>query len=313
MSKYVYTVVFFVLVSMCKGEASQLKKLKLYVPESAAKQWAEKNKSGAESKNAERIALRIANVPTAIWATNDDVAHIKRALEASGKKGEIVALVLYNIPGRDNGQYSSGGEGSLAGYKKFVDTLAQCIGKTAVLCIVEPDALMLMHDLPQQDQKIRCELLRYAVEALKKNPNAAVYLDGGHSNWHSPNETARRLKLCGIEQANGFAFNTSNFRETNELTIFGEKVSKLVGGKHFVLDTSRNGNGPWNSKAADAWCNPPGRALGKVPTLDTHHPLIDAFLWVKRPGESDGECRGGPKAGQFWPEYALELIKNSKE
>ncbi len=38
--------------------------------------------------------------------------------------------------------------------------------------------------------------------------------------------------------------------------------------------------------------DPPGRALGETPTTKTADPLVDAYLWVKRPGESDGECKG---------------------
>lgn len=43
----------------------------------------------------------------------------------------------------------------------------------------------------------------------------------------------------------------------------------------------------------------------------TGEPALDAYLWIKRPGESDGECRGGPAAGQWWPEYALGPARNS--
>ena len=56
---------------------------------------------------------------------------------------------------------------------------------------------------------------------------------------------------------------------------------------------------------------PAGRALGSPPTTDTGDPLVDAFLWLKKPGESDGQCNGGPKAGKFWQEQALELAKNA--
>ena len=90
----------------------------------------------------------------------------------------------------------------------------------------------------------------------------------------------------------------------------------LVGGKHFVIDTSRNGNGPPKcDEAADdenCWCNPPGRALGTPPTATTADPLIDAYLWLKKPAESDGKCNGGPKAGDFFQERALELARNAK-
>ena len=98
--------------------------------------------------------------------------------------------------------------------------------------------------------------------------------------------------------------------------------------EHFVVDTSRNGQGPWTPPAypdPQDWCNPPGRGLGVRPTADTGNALIDAYLWVKVPGESDGECTRGlgpggttvdpewgridPPAGAWFPEQALELAQ----
>jgi endoglucanase len=97
---------------------------------------------------------------------------------------------------------------------------------------------------------------------------------------------------------------------------------------HFVVDTSRNGQGPWIAPAGvswpdpQTWCNPPDRGLGLRPTTRTGDPLADAFLWVKTPGQSDGQCdrgtgtgvdpaRGGtadPAAGAWFPQQALELV-----
>jgi endoglucanase len=57
------------------------------------------------------------------------------------------------------------------------------------------------------------------------------------------------------------------------------------------------------------WCNAPNQALGTPPTASTNEPLADAFLWVKTPGQSDGTCNGGPAAGTWWADYALELSK----
>ena len=85
---------------------------------------------------------------------------------------------------------------------------------------------------------------------------------------------------------------------------------------HFVLDTSRNGQGPWSGE--QDWCNPPGRGVGLRPTVETDVPLLDAYLWVKVPGESDGQCRGpvdpqwgvvDPAAGQWFPQQALQLAQ----
>jgi endoglucanase len=102
----------------------------------------------------------------------------------------------------------------------------------------------------------------------------------------------------------GFCTNVSNFIPLDECIAWGEEVSALTNGKHFVIDTSRNGTNEHNND----WCNPKDKRLGHVPTLETGHPLIDAFLWIKVPGESDGYCDGGPKAGIFWPEYAAMLL-----
>ena len=87
---------------------------------------------------------------------------------------------------------------------------------------------------------------------------------------------------------------------------YGKQLSAAVGGKHFVIDTSRNGLGP-----ATTWCNPSGEALGARPNAATGQTRVDAYLWVKRPGESDGTCNGGPAAGTFWADYALGLAQRA--
>ncbi|WP_370467057.1 glycoside hydrolase family 6 protein [Streptomyces sp. 5-10] len=68
-----------------------------------------------------------------------------------------------------------------------------------------------------------------------------------------------------------------------------------------VIDTSRNGNGP---APDNEWCDTHGRKVGENPTANTGDPAIDAYPWVKPPGEVDG-CAG--PAGTFAPDYAYEL------
>src|SRR6185312_9877850 len=104
-------------------------------------------------------------------------------------------------------------------------------------------------------------------------------------------------------KAAGFSLNVSNFIDTPQNISYGTKISELTNGAHFVIDTSRNGSG-----SNGEWCNPSDRSLGSsptlLPTLSTGNNLVDAFLWIKVPGESDGNCNGGPNAGAWWPEYA---------
>ena len=90
----------------------------------------------------------------------------------------------------------------------------------------------------------------------------------------------------------------------------GLAISRRVGGKHFIVNTSFNGRGPIHiyrgSRRLNIWCNPPGRGLGIEPTTITGHPLVDAYMWINRPGYSAGGCNGGPMpVGSWWPERAL--------
>jgi endoglucanase len=158
----------------------------------------------------------------------------------------------------------------------------------------------------------RYDLLKGAVTTLKALKNTKVYLDAGNAGWGHPDQIFEPLKRAGIDQADGFSVNVSNFYTTQDSIAYGKELSAKVGNKPFVIDTSRNGNGPYTEGNPDErWCNPPGRALGETPTTKTADPLVDAYLWIKRPGESDGECKGGPKAGEWWPEYALKLARAS--
>lgn len=108
----------------------------------------------------------------------------------------------------------------------------------------------------------------------------------------------------------------SNFVATKDNVSYGRRLSDALDNAHMVIDTSRNGNGPWTGDAevggGPSWGNPPGQALGTAPTTHAGLPRVDALLWVKRPGDSDGACRPGePVAGQWWPEYALDLARRS--
>jgi endoglucanase len=231
------------------------------------------------------------------------------------KEGAFPLFISYNVPKRDCGQYSAGGADKGQAYKDWITKFADGIGDRRAAVILEPDSLGLLKKcLSEADQKERLELLRFAVHAFESHKNTAVYIDAGNAGWIDAPDMAERLKGAGIDEADGFALNVSNYKTTEASIKYGKEISKRVGGKHFVIDTSRNGNGPPDVQGdvEAAWCNPAGRALGSRPTTDTHEPLVDAFLWLKKPGESDGECNGGPKAGVFWLERALELSKNAK-
>jgi endoglucanase len=240
---------------------------------------------------------------------------IRKRVTLLTKNGALPFFVAYHIPKRDCGQYSAGGAARGQDYREWVTAFARGIGNRKAVVILEPDALAsLTKCLSPADQKERTELVKFAVHTFEALPLTWVYVDAGHSAWIAAPEMAKRLAAAGIDEADGFSLNVSNYRATDELMAFGKQLSGLLGGKHFVIDTSRNGNGAPKAErdSEESWCNPPGRAVGSPPTADTKEPLCDAFLWIKKPGESDGECNGGPKAGAWWQERALEQARNAR-
>ncbi|MFD0385280.1 glycoside hydrolase family 6 protein [Streptomyces stramineus] len=312
------------------------------------------------------ILRRIADRPTAVWLTgNDPKAQAEQVTRRAERAGRIPVLVAYNIPQRDCGQYSSGGAADAAHYRTWVSRAAAGIGTRQAWIILEPDALAQWASgcVPAAAAKQRLALLTEAVETFKALPATSVYIDAGNAGWiPDQHRLADALTRSGIGRADGFALNVSNFHTTPVTREYGDRLSALLHGTHYVVDTSRNGNGPLQEEKkpagpepgpaagagksgaepapdqapdrtagaeddieadeadratedsgapgpgdAEPWCNPPGRALGTPPTTATGHPLIDAFLWIKRPGESDGACRGAPAAGRWWADYALRL------
>ncbi|MEU0761704.1 glycoside hydrolase family 6 protein [Streptomyces microflavus] len=259
---------------------------------------------------------RIADRPVALWPAWDGPApEIRAAAKAAAGTGKNVLLVAYNIPHRDCGLYSAGGAKDADAYRTWIGEFADAIGDAPATVILEPDALPHIADgcTPPEHHAERYQLLSEAVDTLKAGPRTKVYLDAGNPDWIvEPDKIAEPLRLAGIERADGFSLNVSNFQSNASVKEYGALLSDSVGGAHYVIDTSRNGGGPLTGGRAEAWCNPPGRALGTPPTTDTRDDRLDAYLWIKRPGESDGTCRGGPEAGTWWPEYALGLARRAK-
>ena len=376
-----------------------------------------------------RLIKEMTQTPQAVWFTEGTPKRVQQAVkntvQRAAGKGQLPVLVAYNIPFRDCAQFSAGGATTVAEYKAWIDGFAKGIGNRPAVVILEPDGLGIIpwYDPlgsadgssalewcqpaeadPATAAAERFEMLNYAVDALKSRPNVRVYLDGTHSGWLNVGDASHRLAQAGVERADGFYLNVSNYHYTANLVHYGHWVSSCIayatavapgdfnscpnqywnGGPlpakiavllgewtgvalssygewsdesddptlntsglnlryanmlgavepvaHFVIDTSRNGTGPWQPPAgvypdAQDWCNPPDRGLGLRPTADTGSELVDAYLWVKIPGESDGECTRGlgpagstvdpvwglvaPPAGHWFPEMALDLVRNA--
>jgi endoglucanase len=219
----------------------------------------------------------------------------------------LPVLVSYNMPNRDMGHHSRGGAKNDQIYLEFLQDFAQGIGDRSPILIYEPDSLAHATQMSDADAEWRLNLMRTGLQTLTDNCAALIYVDIGHSNWLSAESAGHLLDQVSNPHVRGFSVNVSNYRSTTESMHWATRVCEYRQNDHFVIDTSRNGAGPYGN----TWCNPPGRALGETPTTHTGSDLCDAFLWVKIPGESDGKCNGGPKAGKFWPQYAEQLVINS--
>ena len=219
--------------------------------------------------------------------------------------GDLLPLfVVYMIPHRDRGQYSAGGAGSDDDYLCFIRSVADAASASGAPFILEPDALAHAAMMDDANRTARLRLLQRAHDILVAT-GCTVYVDVGHARWLPAATAACLLRSIGADH---FALNVSNFVGEEETLAYGNAVAFALGpAASFVIDVGRCGTGP----AIDgAWCNPSGRALGPPPS-PVANGRCDARLWVKVPGESDGDAaRGAPAAGQYWPEGALELVRN---
>ena len=295
-----------------------LKAPQLYVyPEShaadQARQWfAEGHASDA------RAIEKISVEPTAVWLTGppQDATDIIHTITArAAKSGAIPVFVVYDLPHRDCGNFSAGGAPSAEAYRQWIGEISVALANQAAIVIIEPDAVaqVVSGCIGNEASEERYALLRIAVDTLAAYSNVRVYLDAGNAGWvKDPRAIVQSLRRAGVTDARGFSLNVANFFTTDESYAYGAEISKELHEQHFVIDTSRNGNGPVAQNDPVHWCNPPGRALGATPTLNTGRQLVDAYLWVKQPGDSDGSCRAGaPAAGQWWADYALDLVRGT--
>ncbi|MFD6491410.1 glycoside hydrolase family 6 protein [Streptomyces sp. NPDC060188] len=255
---------------------------------------------------------RIADEPTALWPAGeaDPGPFVRAATTAAERQDRTALFVAYNIPHRDCGQHSAGGAADADAYRRWIGQFADALADSRALIVLEPDAIAHIVDgcTPGEYRDERTQLLSDAVNRLKHQPRTKVYVDAGNPAWiRDSGRLVEPLTRAGIANADGFSLNVSNFQTDAVTRTYGVELAARLGGKHFVVDTSRNGNGP----LPGVWCNPPGRALGTRPATATGEPALDAYLWIKRPGESDGACEGGPAAGQWWPDYALGLARGS--
>ncbi|MEU4044435.1 glycoside hydrolase family 6 protein [Streptomyces antibioticus] len=190
---------------------------------------------------------KLASWPESFWLTEGTPDEVRRRVQGIMKAAKaahaVPVLVLYNVPGRDCSFYSSGGAADAAAYDAWVQGVAQGIGNGKALTVVEPDGLALLPkdcganaDPTGTQTTERIASVRSAVETLARRPATSVYIDAGSSNWQPVGTIAQRLLDAGLDKAQGFALNVSNYQPTDQLNRYGTWVSKCV--RHATADDS---------------------------------------------------------------------------
>ncbi len=293
----------------------------------------------------------------------DDALEQQRA----GGQPVVPAFVLYDLPGRDCNAEASAGElepdqGGEARYQhEYVDVIATAFRAhpdQRIAVILEPDSLSnLVTNLAtpkcQTAEGIYKRGIAYAITKLSL-PNVFLYLEAAHAGWLGwPKNLAKSVPLYkevltmagGTDRIRGFALDVSNYdpaidptapprvldyAASDELGYAGDLAKSLakvgITGKGFVIDTGRDGRANIRT-AAGNWCNIKGAGLGERPRANPA-PNVDAYLYIKVPGETDGtadpnaprfdpNCAsddaapGAPQAGTMFDTYLIGLLKNA--
>jgi cellulose 1,4-beta-cellobiosidase len=290
----------------------------------------------------------------------------KQQQDAAGQP-TMSLFVLCDLPNRDCAANASAGElaveadGEARYRSEFIDPIAaefQAHPNQPIAVIVEPDSLanfttnMHVPKCAASADAYRRSIV-YAIKHLAL-PNVSVYLDAAHAGWLGWDKNRERMAVVfkrlleeagGPDMIRGFATNVSNYTHLsnrdgaalaltnpcpNELTYVKMLAETLamysIKGKGFIIDTSRNGRGGIRHQWGN-WCNVKGAGLGERPRAEPVRG-IDAYFWVKPPGESDGvsdpaqprfdemcagidAAPGAPQAGKWFEPYFLDLVRNA--
>ena len=245
---------------------------------------------------------------------------------AAEDPGAVPLLATYRITqgACRLGNHSGDTPAQQQAYHDFIQGFAQGIGSYPAVLFLEEDALITTPCLNAQGLATRMAELNDAIDVLTSTcPHLVIYLDAGAADALHARVAANLLLRAGVSKIEGFFLNSTHYDWTTREIRYGEQISRMTGGKHFVVNTGDAGRGPLRPRdivrqGLEVLCNPVGRGLGPKPTTSTGFPNVDMFAWTTNPGESGGECsspgyslQGAPPTGVFWPKYALMLVKNA--
>ncbi|RPD66446.1 cellobiohydrolaseII [Lentinus tigrinus ALCF2SS1-7] len=288
------------------------------------------------------------------------------ALQKSSGNKQLVQIVVYDLPDRDCAAKASNGEFSIAdgGEQKYYDYIDQIVAQikqfpdVRVVAVIEPDSLANLVTNLNVQKCANAEATYKACVTYALNQLASVgvymYMDAGHAGWlgwPANINPAAQLFAQMFKSANsspfvrGLATNVANYNalsaaspdpitqgdpnydELHYINALGPMLAQQGFPAQFVVDQGRAGQQNLRQQWGD-WCNIKGAGFGTRPTTNTGSSLIDAIVWVKPGGESDGTSNSSsprydstcslsdatipaPEAGTWFQTYFETLVSKA--
>src|SRR5829696_50628 len=238
--------------------------------------WRRWKRSGEQNKA--NTIWKLVREPRFRWFGRFTRPHMKKKVRGfldrvqCDQPGSVPLMVVMRHQGIGcGGGYLAGGAAEDRRTMKWYDDFAKAVGDARVVIAFEPDSLGTIDCLAPHRRDDRLRMLAHGVDVLSRLPNATVYLEAGASDWEPAARTAKQLRKIGISKVRGFMLNVTHHDWTRYNIRHGLAISRRVGGKPFIINTSYNGRGPLHyrnhkRRTINVWCHPPGRGAGIPPT-----------------------------------------------
>jgi endoglucanase len=259
------------------------------------------------------ILMRIAGTAQARWVgswmDDDRVATVTRSVFRAAQSQDRIALIAF----AGEPELSCELDDLAAVRDAYTSKVAASVRDLQdfdieVWVILEPSAVDGLELCDGRADHV--EVMNAALEVLD-DAGVGIYLDASNVRGWAADDAAARLAQLDLSLADGILLGVGGYDLVEVERERGEVILDILAdhGHHhlsYIIDTSRTGNGT----AGDETCNAPGQALGKAPRL-VGDGRLEAYVWIKRPGESDGPCNTGVGEGEFAPDLAMELARNA--
>ena len=245
------------------------------------KRYQRQRKSGSAA-----LMYEIASQPIFRWIGKTDRnperntrVFLQRAAERAPGSVPGITVLAHHGESCKRG-YTGGGAKLDRRYRRWFVRFARGLGNSRAIVALEPDGLGTLKRLRGSRRLSRLRNMRFATQLLARKPNVTTYIDAGASDWRPAGEMARYLRAAGVGRVRGFALNVTHFDNDAYNLRYGMRISRMLGGKHFVINTDENGRGRvwyrrWISRArnlwrtVNVWCNPKRRAWAPVQSRPT--------------------------------------------